>query len=215
MLSTLPPHNVPLYGMPELNPAAKPRTLALTVMLQPPNRIAKEAYNNVSKILRMYPNVSYKGMLAEDSNLMLAQTKMDENFHHYTAESAFYKTATDDEAANRKAVVSNHLDNPEFILSRINDKEAEAKITDTNSIAKPVMVDTGHGVFNYSPSEPDQVNIVKRSNQSFANRRDRFFIPPAPGAEAGDTRNELDALIAKAKSREHLTTVRGSKNNGR
>jgi hypothetical protein len=100
--------------------------------------------------------------------------------------SKFYGGVEDDlkkaETKEKRHYANPYWTNPEFLLSKANDKEQEEGIEDPNSIAKNVFVDPGRADFDYEGPEgqKDQVGIVKDSNMSFAGRRDRFFIPQDP-----------------------------------
>jgi hypothetical protein len=172
--------------------------------------------------LRKFPNVRYQGQGARQNidNLTMLGKRL--RLESYMSTSKFYGGVEADlkktEKAEKAHYSNPYWNNPEFLLSKANDREQEAGIEDPNSIAKNVFTDAGRADFDYEGPEgqKDQVGIVKSANASFANRRDRFFIPPQdprksmlspPIAGLSDVeRKKIDkfnaaALLAKLRER--------------
>jgi hypothetical protein len=134
------------------------------------NKIDKK--NN--EILRAYPNIRYSGMTQEQSNRMLIQQQNNIYDVEQLNENPMFSKPKDGEKQNKEAVVAISLKNPEFILSKINDKEAEEALEDPNSIRKPWYVDGGVGELAYENEASNAVKMVIDSNTNFTERRDRF-----------------------------------------
>jgi hypothetical protein len=150
------------------------------------NKIDKT--NNI--ILRAYPNIRYSGMTQKESNKMLIQQQTDIFSVEQLNENAMFSKPMDGEKQNKAAVVAISLKNPEFILSRINDKETEEALEDPNSIRKPWYVDGGVGELAYENEASNAVKMVIDSNTNYVERRDRFV---------SSTDNELADKGAKAQ----------------
>ena len=128
-----------------------------------------------SDILNNYQNVKFNGNC--NSKKKIIELIKNESLNRYVQKSKFFSDVDDGEKQQKKAVTKITKTNPRFILDKSNEAELEKDIEDVNSISKQFMQDSGLGVFNYDPPDADQVGIVKSSNQSYTNRRDRFFIP--------------------------------------
>lgn len=151
--------------------------------LQPSATQAKVDKLN-SRILNKYANVSYIGMGDSGDAEILATIKgdvMNERLSH----SKFYSNVDDGEKSNRANVERVTLENPRFLTSAKNEVELNKNLYDPNGLTKEVMVDGGYAEFDYNQTAPDQISLVKEANQSFAERRDRFFIPPQAVGKSG------------------------------
>lgn len=163
----------------ELNPPTV-TTNSLVVPFPPQSASDRRTEKKDSNMLKLYNNVQYLGMSRKCSQNKIKMALKSRELDRYMSQSRFFsKTGRDDhESKNRAGVVKNALKNPEFIMNKDLEAEAEAKIHNPNSIAKPYMIDSGTATFDYTPPDADQVGIVKSSNEAYAERRDRYFIPP-------------------------------------
>ena len=137
-------------------------------------------------------NIKYKNMSQKASNEKLMRNMYDHTMVAQLNKNPTFSKPDDGEKQNRSATVSLELKNPEFILSKKNDLEAEKALENPNSIAKPWMTDPGTGRFDYDAPEADNVKMVIDANASYVDRRDRFFVPPQQGLDAQKTRVLLE-----------------------
>jgi hypothetical protein len=113
-------------------------------------------------------------------------------YNLYAGKSSFLSDHDDGGKMEFKHVETIEKKNPEsWILGKGIDNDADAKIKDTNSIAKKWYEDTGAATFEYNPPDDDNVESVQESLQNYARRRDRYFTAPQVNPEAN-----ADKLIA-------------------
>jgi hypothetical protein len=100
-------------------------------------------------------NIKYKNMSQKASNEKLMRNMYDHTMVAQLNKNPTFSKPDDGEKQNRSATVSLELKNPEFILSKKNDLEAERALENPNSIAKPWMTDPGTGRFDYDAPEAE------------------------------------------------------------
>ena len=151
-------------------------------------------FNQMSAILKAYPNVRYMGMTQEASNKILFA---DQEFLRISEElnkNEFFSKPEDGEKENRIADISAQTKNPEFILSKKNDADIDKKLEDRNSIQKRWDIDGGSAVFDYSPEDATQVKMVQDANVNYMQRRDRFFTSPQGSGGQATAENQVDII---------------------
>ena len=131
--------------------------------------------NNPSKILRM---------------------KTVNDFNKFMMQHPWRKKGLDDmEEENKRAYDASYIDNPQHVADKRAFEEAEARVANKNSILKAVMTDPGLALLDYENKEPDQVDLLRKSNQSFVSSRDKYFIPPRPTGERAGGSDSLNTII--------------------
>jgi hypothetical protein len=140
--------------------------------IYPPIEITKDTINT-SRWLRRVPNARY--MCDHNMSALLKQGDQ-HRFDMYVEKSKFFNDTDDHEKKEKANYSAVYKKNPEFILSKVNAKEAEKKTEDPNALRKEVMTDPGRQTYDYERSG-DQVDLVKNSVASYLNRYDRFFTP--------------------------------------
>ena len=136
---------------------------------------SKPSMNNPSNILRM---------------------KKVNDFNKFMMNHPWRKKGLDDmENENKKAYDSSYIDNPQHVADKRAFEEAEARIANKNSILKAVMTDPGLALLDYENKEPDQINLLRKSNQSFVSSRDKYFIPPRPNGERAGGSEALNTIL--------------------
>lgn len=99
--------------------------------------------------------------------------------------------------------------NPDEIAFRDNWDAATAAINNPNSLAKPNLVDPGHGYFEWNiRGDGTSVDMLKEATQSYIERRDRFFIPSRPlGSKptAGEYASMLADIAEQEGLRQHIS----------
>jgi hypothetical protein len=71
--------------------------------------------------------------------------------------------------------------NPDEVAFRDNWDEATAAVNNPNSLAKPNLVDTGRGYFEWNiRGDGTSVEMLQESNRAYIERRDRTFISSRP-----------------------------------
>lgn len=154
-------------------------------------------------ILTAFPNVRYKNMSQKKSNRKMINMSFQAKEINKLMKSNFFSKPEDGEKSNRKQTVNISLDNPEFLLSKINDKDAKTQLNNTNSIQKQWNVDGGMGVFEYESKNPDNVQMIIDSNASYVAQRDRFFIEdgdPPKGSSTEDLLRRTDEQLQKIQA---------------
>ena len=136
-------------------------------------------------------NIRYKGMSQRESNKKLMLDAYNRRIVEELNRNPLFSNPDDGEKENLAAARVVEIKNPEFILSKVNDKEVEDDLQDTNAIAREWMTDPGMGVFNYTPPESNDVKMVIDANASFVDRRDRYFIPPQDATAPAQATLEL------------------------
>jgi len=176
-----------------------------------PDKTSLKEFDRMSAILKAYPNVRYCGMTQEESNQMLFKQQMDIQMIEALNKSSFFsKLENDGEKENRKATVSTELKNPEFILSKANDRQVDIQLEDTNSIRKRWDVDTGQGVFNYEVEDGNQVKLVEDANTNYIQRRDRFMVPSQESVSGAGASAQVDILRLLERQQMEYEAMRAS-----
>ena len=154
---------------------------------KPNNNISES--KKISSILKKYPNLQYKNQSGYNK---LIKTIENVQFMKYAQNSKFFDNVPnesnkteDKEHANVKKIKTI---NPDLYFSVENEKTLNKQLDNPNSNALHgrVMEDNGIGTFRYDVNQPNFVKNVQEANQSFAYRRDRFFIAPQPTEHATD-----------------------------
>lgn len=171
---------------------------------------SSKQFNQMANILKAYPNVKYCGMTQEESNKMLYKQQMSIMETEKLNKNSFFSEPDDQEKKNRSATVAIELKNPEFILSKVNDKAIDEDLEDTNAIRRRWDQDTGAATFDYSPEDSDRVKMVEDSNVNYVARRDRFVTPSSESVQGTGATAQAEMLKLLEKQEMQYEAMRAS-----
>ena len=159
------------------DPIPKQQKVVSEVEVNPisPSKTQKLVDEINSRWLMRIPNLSYQKYSGTKDDLI--RLGVEYRTHEFMAKSAFFSKIDDGESKQRAIYDKTYKENPEFILSRTNDKKEEEEILKPNSINKPVMTDPGHAEFPYEQTDKDQIGLIQDSNSAYLKARDKLYAP--------------------------------------
>jgi len=140
------------------------------------SRMPTKAYKKIEtidgQVLSLYNGVDLK---VSNPRQHLINMNNDLRFDAYANRSRFYNNYNDGEISERFNYGTLEEFNPEEEYDQENVQEAQNIVENVNSIAKPVMTDTGVAKYDYEFENEDNVKMVQNANMNYYRAENKYW----------------------------------------